>query len=181
MPNAVVGTLVFLGAETMLFGGLVSVLIVLRAGAPTWPPADQPRLPILITAINTIVLIGSAFSMARAANGARRGHARELRRWLIVTALGGVTFLVVQGTEWLRLLHYGLSATATTYGGTFYTLIGVHAVHVLGGVAVLLAVLRESLRGRYSTRTYGPVEACRLYWSFVVAVWPVLYVLVYAI
>ena len=91
----------------------------------------------------------------------------------------GTIFLVVQGAEWVRLIGYGLDATSTTYGGTFYTLIGCHALHVLVGVAVLLAVLRGAIQGRYSSRARGTIEAGRLYWFFVVGVWPVLYVLVY--
>ena len=179
VPNAVVGTLIFLGAEAMLFGGLISIFLVLRAGDVAWPPADQPRLPIAVTAVNTLILLCSAYTMRRAAQGVRRDHRDELRRWLTATVLLGVLFLGVQGVEWTRLICYGLSATQSNYGGTFYTLIGCHALHVLGGVVLLLAILRSALRGRYSARSCGAVEACGLYWSFVVGVWPLLYVLVY--
>lgn len=178
MPNAVLGTLVFLGAETMVFGGLVSALLVLRAGNAPWPPSDQPRLPIAVTAVNTLVLVLSGVAMARAADAARRGRVGAAGRPLAVAAALGATFLVVQGVEWIRLLRYGLSATTSTYGGTFYTLIGCHALHVLGGLILLLVVLRGVLRGRYAAGA-ATVEACRLYWSFVVGVWPLLYVLVY--
>ena len=179
VPNAVIGTLVFLGAEAMLFGGLISIFLVLRAGDAAWPPADQPRLPILVTAVNTLILLLSGYTMHRAGAALRSDHGRELRQWLTVTVLLGALFLGVQGVEWTRLIGYGLSATQSNYGGTFYTLIGCHALHVLGGVVLLLAVLRGALRGRYTARSCGAVEACRLYWSFVVGVWPLLYVLVY--
>jgi heme/copper-type cytochrome/quinol oxidase subunit 3 len=181
VPNAVIGTLVFLGAEAMFFGGLMSSLLVLRAGIATWPPADQPRLPIAVTAVNTLILLLSAHTMRRAADGVRSDRASELRRWLTATAVLGAIFLGVQGMEWVRLVRYGLSATSSTYGGTFYTLIGCHALHVLGGVALLLLVLRGARRGRYSARACATVEACRLYWYFVVGVWPLLYVLVYVL
>jgi len=179
VPNAVVGTLMFLGAEAMFFGGLVSALLVLRGGVEVWPPLDQPRLPIAVTALNTLVLLYSGYTMRRAADSARRDRLDALRQWLTATAVLGTIFLVVQGAEWIRLVRYGLDATSSTYGGTFYTLIGCHALHVLAGVIVLLAVLRGAIQGRYSSRTCGTVEAARLYWFFVVGVWPVLYVLVY--
>jgi heme/copper-type cytochrome/quinol oxidase subunit 3 len=181
VPNAVIGTLVFLGAEAMFFGGLMSSLLVLRAGNTAWPPVDQPRLPIAVTAVNTLILLFSAYTMRRAADGVRGDRGQEPRQWLTATAVLGGVFLTVQGAEWIRLVRYGLSATLSTYGGTFYTLIGCHAVHVLGGVVVLLAVLRGALRGRYSARACGAIEACRLYWYFVVGVWPLLYVLVYLV
>ncbi len=179
VPNAVIGTLIFLGAEAMLFGGLISILLVLRAGDGAWPPADQPRLPILVTAVNTLILLLSGYTVNRAGRAVRSDRARELRQWLTATVLCGALFLTVQGVEWIRLIRYGLSATQSNYGGTFYTLIGCHALHVFGGVVLLLAVLRGVLRGGYSARSCGAVEACRLYWCFVVGVWPLLYVLVY--
>jgi len=179
VPNAVIGTLIFLGAEAMLFGGLISIFLVLRAGDAAWPPADQPRLPILVTAVNTLILLVSGYTVQRAGQAVRRDRGRELRQWLAATVLLGALFLCVQGAEWARLVRYGLSVTQSNYGGTFCTLIGCHALHVLGGLILLLAVLRSALRGRYSPRSCGAVEACRLYWSFVVGVWPLLYLLVY--
>jgi len=179
VPNAVIGTLIFLGAEAMLFGGLISIFLVLRAGDGAWPPVDQPRLPVLVTAVNTLILLLSGYTMHRAGAALRSDDGRELRQWLTATVLLGALFLGVQGVEWIRLIRYGLSATQSNYGGTFYTLIGCHALHVLGGVVLLLAVLRSALRGRYTARSCGAVEACRLYWSFVVGIWPLLYVLVY--
>lgn len=179
VPNAVIGTLIFLGAEAMLFGGLISIFLVLRAGDVAWPPADQPRLPILVTTVNTLILLLSGYTVQRAGGAVRRDRAPQLQRWLTATVLLGALFLGVQGVEWTRLIRYGLSATQSNYGGTFYTLIGCHALHVFGGVVLLLAVLRGARRSRYSARSCGAVEACRLYWSFVVGVWPPLYVLVY--
>ncbi len=176
-PNAAIGMLIFLGAEAMFFAGLISAYLVLRAGSTTWPPPDQPRLPVAVTAVNTLLLLCSGYSMWRAAM--RRHDAAGLRRGLAITAGLGTVFLVVQGSEWMRLLHYGLGASSSIYGGTFYTLIGCHAVHVLGGLVGILALFGRVTRGRVAAA--GAVESCRLYWSFVVGVWPVLYVLVYLV
>jgi cytochrome c oxidase subunit 3 len=179
IPNAVVGMLAFLGAEAMFFAGLISAFLVLRAASAAWPPPDQPRLPVAVTAVNTLILLASGYTMWRAVRGVRSNRPDELRHWLVVTAVLGTIFLAVQGSEWIRLVHYGLGVSSGVYGATFYTLIGSHGIHVLGGVVVLLAVLRNALHGCYTARDHAAVEACRLYWFFVVGVWPLLYVLVY--
>jgi heme/copper-type cytochrome/quinol oxidase subunit 3 len=181
VPNSVLGTLVFLGAEVMFFAGLVSAYLVLRAGSVAWPPPDQPRLPVAVTFVNTLVLLASGYTMVCAVAAIRADRRAQLVRWLGVTAALGGLFLLVQGTEWVRLVRYGLHFSSGVYASTFYVVIGSHAVHVLGGVITLLVVLRQAATGRYSARDYGGIEASRLYWLFVVGLWPLLYVLVYLI
>ena len=179
VPFFVIGTLVFLGTEAMFFAGLISAFLVLRAGSAVWPPPDQPRLPVAVTAVNTLILLFSGYTIHRALAAIRGDRTRDLIRWLTVTVLLGAMFLAVQGTEWVRLVHFGLGVSSGVYGATFYTLIGAHGLHVLGGMIVLLAVLRNASRGRYSVRQCAAIEAGQLYWLFVVGVWPVLYILVY--
>lgn len=179
IDSGVLGVLLFLGTEAMLFAGFVSAFLILRAGSESWPPPGQPRLPAAVTGANTLVLLLSGGTMQRARAAIRGGRADELTRWLAVTALLGALFLEVQGTEWVRLVHYGLGMTASLYGGTFYALIGCHALHVLGALIALLVVFGRAARGRYSAYAHAGVEMCRLYWFFVVGVWPILYALVY--
>jgi heme/copper-type cytochrome/quinol oxidase subunit 3 len=177
VENGVLAMAVFLATEVMLFAGLVSAFLILRAGAPAWPPPGQPRLPVAVTAINTAVLLASAWTMQRAA-GAAGGERAALLRWLAATTALGATFLVVQGAEWVALVRHGLRASTSLYGATFYTLIGCHGLHVAAAVltlGVLLALLRLAGPEPCPTR----LRVCRLYWLFVVALWPVLYVLVY--
>lgn len=181
LPNAVLGMVIFLSAEAMFFAGLISAFLILRANEEMWPPPGQPRLPVAVTGVNTLVLLFSGYTVTRAVRSVRAGERTQLERWLKATAALGALFLIVQGTEWVRLLNFGLHASQSTYGGTFYTLIGSHALHVLGGLVVLAAVLRNAMAGRYSARHYGAVEAARLYWLFVVGVWPILYLLVYVL
>jgi cytochrome c oxidase subunit 3 len=178
IPNAVLGVLIFIGAEAMLFAGLMSACMVLRAGSVAWPPPDQPRLPVVVTAVNTLLLLCSGYAMWRAHAAIRRSQADELRRWLTVTVLLGSCFLLVQGSEWVRLIRYGLTGV---YGGVFYTLIGCHAIHVLGGLTAVLVVLRGARGGRYTARSHAAVTAAQLFWFFVVGVWPLLYTLVYLV
>jgi cytochrome c oxidase subunit 3 len=85
----------------------------------------------------------------------------------------------VQGVEWVRLLRFGLTASSAGYGTTFYTLIGAHGAHVLGALAWLTVTLLLVERGRLGPTRMGPIRACAMYWHFVVALWPFLYVAVY--
>src|ERR671918_296884 len=91
----------------------------------------------------------------------------------------GIVFLLVQGYEWARLVGYGLTMASGAYGATFYTLIGVHALHVVGAL-VWVAIVRAGVkRGRFLEPPAAGLGACALYWHFVVALWPILYVTVY--
>ncbi len=179
VSNAVLGMLMFLSAETMLFGGLIVGFLVLRYGAPVWPPPFQPRLPIEVTGVNTAVLLLSSVTMAQALSAIRRGNQAGLTRGLGQTAALGATFLAVQGYEWARLVEFGLTVSSGSYGATFYTLIGAHALHVLGALVFLSIVWVRARRGRFTAEAHLPVVLCRIFWFFVVFVWPVLYVLVY--
>lgn len=179
LPNQVLGVLVFLGAELMLFAGLISALLILRANADAWPPPGQPRLPVLLTALNTVVLLASAVPMWLASRAAVARHGSDLRKWLIRTAALGSLFLMIQGSEWVRLVQYGLNVRSGAYGGTFYALIGCHGLHVVGGVLTLWSVMRRASSGRYTGGDPAGVHAAGLYWAFVVGIWPLLYVLVY--
>jgi cytochrome c oxidase subunit 3 len=177
VPNAVLGMVIFLAAEVMVFAALVGAFLVLRLGAQVWPPPFQPRLPVEVTAVNTAVLLLSGATMALALRASGRGDQARLARYLGGTAVLGAVFLAVQGYEWARLVHFGLTVSSGTYGATFYTLVGAHGAHVLGALIWLSVVLVAAQRGRFTTRAH--VTLCGMFWFFVVFVWPVLYVLVY--
>lgn len=179
LDNARLGLLVFLGAETMLFASLVGGFLVLRVGAVLWPPPLQPRLPLLLTGLNTLCLLASSVTMARATRALWRGDLARLRRGLALSAGLGAVFLMVQGYEWARLIGFGLRVSSGAYGGTFYTLIGAHGAHVLGALAWLTTVLVGVRAGRLGPNRPMPVAVCAMYWHYVVALWPILYLLVY--
>jgi heme/copper-type cytochrome/quinol oxidase subunit 3 len=173
--------LMLLTSETMFFGGLVGAFLVLRLGASVWPPPLQPRLPVGVTAVNTVALLLSSYTLVRALGAVRRDDQRGLRRWLRRTALLGALFLAVQGGEWLRLVRFGLTISSGIYGASFYTLIGAHGLHVLAALVWLTLVLTAAARGRYTSRHHVGLSTCAMYWHFVVALWPVLYLLVYLV
>ena len=179
VSNARLGMLIFLGAEAMFFAGLIGAFLVFRFGSATWPPPGQPYLPVGVTGVNTIILLFSAYTMGRALRAIRRGDRQGLVRGLLVTALLGTIFLGVQGYEWIRLVHFGFTLSSGTYGATFYTLIGVHGLHVFGAVLWLLVVLAGARAHRFSATRHVALTLCGMYWYFVVALWPLLFTLVY--
>ncbi len=179
VSNARLGMWMLLATETVFFGGLVGAFLVLRINATAWPPPGQPRLPVIVTAANTLVLLASSFTLRRGLAAVRHGDRGGLMGWLGGTAALGALFLAVQGAEWLRLVRFGLTVSSGVYGGTFYTVIGAHGLHVLAALLWLALVLGWAARGRYAARDHVGVAVCAMYWHFVVALWPVLYVLIY--
>jgi cytochrome c oxidase subunit 3 len=170
---------IFLGAEVMFFAGLIGAFLVFRLGSEAWPPPSQPRLPVAVTGVNTIILLFSGLTVHLALSAVRTGSLFGLVRWLSTTAVLGALFLGIQGFEWVRLVYFGLTMSSGTYGSTFYTLIGFHGLHVLGAVLWLVTVLVRARRGRFSATDHTGVEICAIFWIFVVALWLVLYGLVY--
>ncbi len=181
LDNARLGLLFFLGAETMLFAALVAGYFVVRFQSVVWPPPLQPRLPVGVTGLNTLALLLSSLTMVSATRALWRGERGRLLRRLGTTAALGALFLLVQGYEWARLIHFGLNVSSGAYGATFYTVIGAHGLHVLGALTWLLVVLLATRAGRIGMSRPMPVAVCAMYWHFVVALWPILYVLVYLV
>jgi cytochrome c oxidase subunit 3 len=179
ISNARLAVLMLLGAEAMFFAGLIGAFLVFRLGASIWPPPFQPRLPVGVTGVNTLILVASAVTMHRSLRVVRAGDLGKAIRYLRVTAILGGVFLWIQGYEWLRLIHFGLTVSSSVYGGLFYTLIGFHGLHVLGGLIWLLVVFVQAKQGRFSANRHTGLVTCSMYWTFVVALWPILYALVY--
>jgi len=181
ISNARLGILILLGAETMLFSGLIGAFLVFRMGNITWPPPSHIniQLPRAVTGINTVLLILSGYTMFQALRTIQKDRVNQLRNWLLLTGGLGLLFLVIQGSEWIQLVHNGLTLQSGVYGGIFYVLIGCHAAHVLGAVIWLFIVFGIAVAGRFSAAHHIGVETCTMYWIFVVALWPILYVLVY--
>lgn len=174
-----IGMLLFLATETMFFAGLISAYLVLRAQVSLWPPLDQPRLPTLVTGINTAILLVSGWAQFLSQRSYWRYQLPWFRLWSFVSVMAGAVFLTIQGYEWWHLVAYGLATNASVYAGTFYVLVGTHALHVLAGLIYLSAVCYCSWRREYSFNGYLRIKLSLMYWTFVVAMWPVLYLLVY--
>lgn len=174
---AVAGMLIFVGTELMFFAGLVSAFVIARSHAVGWPPPGQPRLPVVATALNTLVLLASGAVLVSAGRASATvfGRHRALRRLTVAVALGAL-FVAVQGVEWARLLAYGLTMRSSQYGSFFYLIVGMHAAHAVAAMAALLHARARLAQGALSADAFAAV---RVLWYFVVGVWPVLYLVVY--
>ncbi len=179
LGNAQLAMIVFIAAELMFFAGFIGAFLVFRFSGKPWPPPFQPRLPVGVTAVNTVFLLASSFTFMRAKREIRRGEAGQLCTYLSITGALGVLFLAIQGYEWIRMLNFGLTVSSGTYASTFYTIIGTHAAHVSFGVVWLVAVLIRARLGFYSPGKHTGVITCGMYWHLVVGLWPVLFFLVY--
>jgi heme/copper-type cytochrome/quinol oxidase subunit 3 len=178
VSNTRIAMLVVIAGETMLFAGLVGMYLVFRLSRP-WPPPDLPRLPLALTTVNTFVLLASAWPMTRALRATRRVAPRTVTRGVALTALLGALFLAVQGAEWVRLLHHGLTLGGSMYGATFYVLIGCHGAHVLIALAWVAVMAALLARRPLTPRRRAVLEMCGMYWYFVCALWVFLFPLVY--
>ncbi len=143
----------------------------------SWPARGALRPPRALW-VSTALLVASEGAMVRTA---RRREARAARKWLGWAALLGALFLAVQGWSWRDLLLGGLTAGSNSYGAVFYSLTGLHALHVLGGLAYMLLLMRRLRLASSSEGERLPVGLglCRIYWHLMGAIWVVLFVVLY--
>jgi heme/copper-type cytochrome/quinol oxidase subunit 3 len=175
VPNQVLGTMIFILTEVMLFAGFISAYAIARTNVPVWPPAGQPRLPIEATGVNTLVLLASGALMFYA--GKRFAESADAAKKPMLAAVAlGVVFVAVQGFEWAQLLSQGLTLQTSSHSAFFYLIVGMHALHVMAGTLVVLRQARQLWAGTLHPDSFW---AGRLFWYFVVLLWPVLYWQVY--
>jgi cytochrome c oxidase subunit III len=187
ISNVVLGMLLFITSEVMFFAGLFAAYFNVRANAPRWPPfipdttpAEQYHLEILpLVGPATVLLILSSFTCQFAVWAIRRGDRTGFIRNIAVTFIIGVTFLLMQATDYVALGNEGITLSAGTFGTTYFTLTGFHGAHVFGGAIMLAVVLYRGLAGQFSARHHDAVEAVSLYWHFVDVVWILLFSLLY--
>ena len=177
MPDGVLGMLLFVFTEAMLFAGFISAhtIVKSRAAGQMWPPFGQPRLPFEQTAVNTAALLASGLVLVFA-HFAFRKRPRQAVIPLLISVLLGAFFVAAQGREWVALLAEGLTLTSSTYGAFFYVIVGAHALHAVGAIIAMAWAWFRLRAGRLTGSQLATVET---FWYFVVLVWPVLYLKVY--
>ena len=177
LPDAVLGVVIFIITEAMLFAGLISAFVIAKAGTPSglWPPPDQPRLPVEETMINTVALVISGI-LVYVANRKFRKAPKSAILPMGIALLLGAFFLAFQGMEWIALLGEGLMMQSSNHGAFFYLIVGTHGLHVLGGLSALGGLFFQLRSG---TLGADALWAGSIFWYFVVALWPLLYWQVY--
>ena len=185
LSQGVLGMVIFIGSEIMLFASFFTAYFLIRFGVfgNDWPPYSSPgerfELPVVITGINTFILVMSSFTVWWAEHQMKKGDRKGLVRGLTVTIMMGATFLIIQFNEYV---HLGFTPDSQAFGSVFYSLTGLHGAHVLVGLTILTLLLIRAKRGDFSVeKGYAPLAAGSIYWHFVDVVWIILYLLVYVL
>jgi cytochrome c oxidase subunit 3 len=180
LANGKLGIWLFLASEVMLFGALFSTYIILRTGAPEWPHGE---LNVLLGAINTVILITSSVTMVMAWASLKLKDWAKHRLYLIATFVLAGIFLVNKYFEYKDHFDRGETPAHSTFTAIYFTLTGLHGLHILGGMVVMLYFLGPGTRlwKKNPDQFTNRIEYTGLYWHFVDLVWiflfPVLYLL----
>src|SRR5262249_12873423 len=141
-------------------------------------PAEALTLPLVLG--TTACLLASSGTIHQAERTLERGDQGGFVRWWAATIVLGVVFLLGTAYEWYGLVHnHGLTISRNLFGTTYYTLVGLHALHVTGGVIVMLTVLGLALARAVTSANRAGVGLVAWYWHFVDAVWVVVFTVVY--
>ena len=177
--RGVVGMASLIIAETAMFSIFV-VAYVYYMGTDKYGPT--PRQVLELPIFNTVCLLSSSLTIWLAEHAISRRNLSAFTLWWAATLLLGATFLLGTAREWSKLIeHYGLTIRTNLFGTTFYSLVGLHAAHVIVGLTLLLLVfilaVTQNLRPEHAER----VKVLALYWHFVDAVWVVVFTVVYVV
>jgi heme/copper-type cytochrome/quinol oxidase subunit 3 len=171
------GMALFLASESLFFVALIAAFIYYHY-VPSYRADAHKALDPLRTGLYSIALFSSSFTIWRAEVNAKAGNNSRLRVWLLATIALGTTFIVFQVIEFAGLWHRGIQMNSTMFSGMFYTLVGLHGLHVSGGL-LMLAVLYGLLIARVLPQPRRPLATLAIYWHFVDVVWVFIFGIVY--
>jgi cytochrome c oxidase subunit III len=180
--NSKLGIWLFLASEVMLFGSLFSTYIILRVGSVEWPHGSM-ILNVPLATVNTLVLISSSVTMVMSWASLKMNDLGKFRLYMGATIALSFVFLAIKYVEYSTKFHHGLFPSTSTFLAIYFTLTGLHGLHVVGGIVVNSYLLGPGSK-LYSSKPdmfANRVEAAGLYWHFVDLVWiflfPTLYLL----
>lgn len=172
------GFWLFLITDVILFGVLFATFAVLRlntAGGPTG--AELIQMPGII--VSTFILLTSSFTSGLALLSMNKGNKQGLIGWLVVTALLGASFIYLEITEFVHLVHEGANIGTSAYWSAFYTLVGTHGLHVSIGLVWMIALIIQLRKRGITPVTKRKVNIISLYWHFLDVVWIFVFTIVY--
>ena len=182
LTNPKLGIWLFLASEVMLFGSLFSSYVLLRTGAVSWPVQSEV-LSVPLATLNTVVLISSSITIVLAWAALKNNSLARYRLFMGLTLLCGAIFLGVKGIEYGEKFSHGLYPATNNFLGLYFTLTGLHAIHVIVGMVVNAYLWGPGTRMWHTEpeRFTNRIEIAGIYWHFVDVVWiflfPVLYLL----
>jgi cytochrome c oxidase subunit III len=176
----VLGMLLFIASEAMLFGAFFTAYFFVRVvnpEAPEWP-LDPFHLPVFVAGVNTAILVTSSFTMHWALQSIKRGNRAGLQAGLVLTFFMGLAFLLTQMLEYARI---GFNPSDGAFGTIFFGLTGLHGAHVFVGLTLLAMATVRAFRGHFTPEHHHGVELPGIYWHFVDVMWIVVYATIYLI
>jgi cytochrome c oxidase subunit III len=187
LPNGKLGIWLFLASEVMLFGALFSTYILLRTGAPHWPPGTDKLaseiLNVPLATLNTFVLISSSVTMVMSWAALKMDSLPKFKMWMGLTILLSFGFLIIKYFEYSHKFHVGQLPSTNNFFAIYFTMTGLHGLHVIGGIVVNTYLLTAGSRLWDVDKEWftNRIENAGLYWHFVDLVWiflfPALYLL----
>lgn len=191
---SMLGMWIFLVTEIMFFGGMFTAYTIYRSIYPNVFAQASRTLDVVIGAVNTAVLLTSSFTMVLAVHFAKLGNRRLLALFLILTMIFGAAFLGVKAYEWhekfvehhvpgpaFHMENEPLQGQAQLFFSLYFAMTGMHALHMVVGLGLLTVILLQSLKGKFTSLYYSPVDVVGLYWHFVDIIWIFLFPLLYLI
>jgi cytochrome c oxidase subunit 3/cytochrome o ubiquinol oxidase subunit 3 len=171
----------FLVSEVAMFGTLI-VTYVFYLGKDVVGPTPAEALSLRLVVWTTACLLASSGTVHVAERALGRGNQGGFLLWWLATIVLGAVFLVGTAFEWHELIYeYQLTISRNLFGTTYYTLVGLHALHVTGGVTIMLIVFGLALGRQVTTANRAGVELVGWYWHFVDGVWVVVFTVVYLV
>ncbi len=193
----------FLLTEVLFFGGLFGAYTMLRHRFPEAFAVASNSLDLTLGAVNTAVLIGSSLTMALAVHAAQTNKRKQIILFLVLTIALGSVFLGIKAVEYSHKFHehhvpgasfsftevpdwvdpatlsYNVENATQMFFSLYFAMTGLHALHMVIGVGIMLVMIWMAYKNRFSEHYYGPVEISGLYWHFVDIVWIFLFPLLY--
>lgn len=185
------GMWTFIATEILFFGGLFLTYAVYRHFYFNAFAAGSRHTDVFYGTLNSVILLTSSLTMALAVHAARQRRGKTIVQFLLLTILLGVSFIIVKGFEYHKDIadrlvpgaHFdpALPLQSQIFFWFYWTMTGLHGIHVLVGLGVLTVMTLQARRGKFSGGHQAPVELAGLYWHFVDIIWLFLYPLLYLI
>jgi cytochrome c oxidase subunit III len=191
--SASLGMWIFLATEVMFFGGMFLGYAVYRGAYHAAYAQASRHLDVLLGGINTGVLLCSSLTMALAVHAAQLGGRRVVALFLLATIFLGCVFLGIKGFEYYHKYEEHLipgrhfefegpnANQAQIFFSFYFVMTGMHALHMIIGIGIMLIMIMLTLKERFSAEYYFPIEMAGLYWHFVDIVWVFLFPLLYLV
>lgn len=185
------GTIVWLSSELMFFSGLFSIYFTLRANSAYLWNQETLHLNIILSSINTLILIFSSFTCqlgvhsTEKSRNKRIGKIYEFKKWGMLewyscTCLLGLIFIFLQLFEYKILINEGITINSNSYGSAFYITTGFHWLHVLGGVIAFLYFIKKNIKiNKLNYFESSNSISIAYYWHFVDIIWIILFLIIY--